>query len=63
MQGEEEANPTLGSQEGLQHASAFLPCYYPNGRDSGWMDRRLGLPGSENRKPNLFKIIQGEGRK
>lgn len=57
------AKPSLESQEGLECASPFLPCYYPNGHDSGWMEQRLGQPGSENRKPNLFKIIQGEGRK
>lgn len=61
MPGEEVADPSLWSREDLQRASLLLPCRCPNGRDDGWMDTGLGWLGSENRKPNLLKIIHGEG--
>lgn len=52
-----------GELAGRERASPPLPCRCPDGLDGGWMDRGPGQPDSGNRKPNLLKLIQGEGRK
>lgn len=61
MQGVEVVNSSLWSPKGLQRASPCLSCHCPDGHDDRRMDRGPGQPDSENRKPYLSKIIQGEG--
>lgn len=64
VRGAEVDDPSMLSPEGPQCASPCLPCHCLNGHDDRRMDRGpAGQPDSENRKPNLLKIMQGEERK